>query len=107
MIVDLGGDATACESVSSGSGCAMWENRVKLTADIAAFAQRHSIDGFTLDWEFGSSFDYLSWNRTMSFIAETLPQLSFEVCINSVVERADWATGGDPSGNPYFRPVPW
>jgi hypothetical protein len=107
VIVDLGGDATACESVSSGSGCAMWENRVKLTADIAAFAQRHSIDGFTLDWEFGSSFDYLSWNRTMSFIAETLPQLSFEVCINSVVERADWATGGDPSGNPYFRPVPW
>ena len=114
VIVDIGGDQTACESAKHGakpgSSCAMWENRAKLRTDIAAFAQRFAIDGFTLDWEFGQSFDYLSWNRTWAYIAaELAPAITFEVCINSVTEgetRAD-IDGGDPSGNPFFRPVPW
>lgn len=59
------------------------------------------------DWEFSQSFDYLSWNRTWAYIAAELAPLTFEICINSVVEHHEWATGGDPSGNPYFRPVPW
>jgi len=102
VVVDIGGDRTACSGTKKESSCAMWDNRVKLAADIAAFAQRYSIDGFTLDWEFGNSFDYLSWNRTWTYIAAELAPLTFEVCINSVVEHREWVSGGDPSGNPFF-----
>ena len=48
VVVDIGGDETACKSGSFLDKCAMWENREKLAADIASFAQRYSIDGFTL-----------------------------------------------------------
>jgi hypothetical protein len=35
----------------------MWDKRERLATDIIAFAKRYNINGFTLDWEFSSSFD--------------------------------------------------
>jgi hypothetical protein len=111
VVVDIGGDSTACKGAQHNSTCAMWEMRDKLAADIIVFAKRYSISGFTLDWEFGQSFDWLSFNRTWAYVsvklAEERPPIPIEVCINSVVQNKAWAPGGDPSGNTYFRRYPW
>ena len=52
VTVEIGGDQTTCVQKTS---CAIWENRVKIASDLIAFAAKHDINGFTLDWEFGKS----------------------------------------------------
>ena len=89
--------------------CAIWENREQLSSDLAAYAVENGLDGFSLDWEFGGSFNWGKFDLTWKFIADQLRShnITVDVCINSVVESKSWAKGSDPSANPYFRDYSW
>ena len=42
-----------------------WENRAALATALETFGGAHSLDGFTLDWEFGQAFDWVRWNAPL------------------------------------------
>lgn len=45
----------------------------------------------------------------MEFVGEALSShnIGLEICINTLVEVKAWAKGGDPTGNTYYRWMPW
>ena len=54
----------------------MFNKRHRLAKDLAHLATRHRLSGFTLDWEFGHSFDWLAFNQTWSYVAGELAKAS-------------------------------
>lgn len=106
IVLDLGGTALCCPHNDT---CHMWEQRQPLAEDLLELALTQQLSGYTLDWEFPESFNWTGFNATMAHVGAVLAPhgIGLEVCINTEVEKRAWAGGGDPSGNTYYRWMPW
>ena len=96
-------------SCALNATCWMWENRETLASELTDFAQTFDLDGFTLDWEFGVSFNWSYFNKTWAYLASTLgaeANLTVDICVDSTEENPTWSNG-NPPGEVYFRRYPW
>ena len=103
--VDISGAATCCLSKTN---CTMLENKEKLAAQILEIALLYHLSGFTMDWEFGQSFNWDGFNETMAHVAGVLRPhgIGLGISINSNCE-AGVGSSSDPSCDPAFRNTPW
>jgi|EP01047_Picozoa_sp_COSAG01_P072431 hypothetical protein len=103
--VDLSGVAACCRSTTD---CAILENKDALASQVLDIALLYNLSGFTMDWEFGDSFNWEGYNQTMAHIAETLRPhgIGLGISINSNCEAGP-GSSSDPSCNPAYRNTPW
>eukprot|EP01046_Picozoa_sp_COSAG06_P000633 COSAG06_NODE_18_length_34640_cov_31.179989_9_plen_398_part_00 len=103
--VDLSGAAACCRSKTD---CTILENKHALASQVLDIALLYNLSGFTMDWEFGQSFNWGGYNETMAFIAETLRPhgIGLGISINSNCEAGP-GSSSDPSCNPAYRNTPW
>ena len=93
--VDLSGTAACCRSEAD---CTIRENKEALASQVLEIALLFNLSGFTMDWEFGESFNWDGYNETMALVAETLRPhgIGLGISINSRCE-AGLGSSSDPS----------
>lgn len=93
--MDLSGGAACCRSKTD---CTIRENKEALASQVLEVALLYNLSGFTMDWEFGDSFNWDGYNETMGLVAETLRPhgIGLGISINSRCEAGP-GSSSDPS----------